>query len=220
MNILQILVEYQEGFKNGLLVTTQLCLVIWTIGIICGSILGILGSIFCKTIGFLIKLFNFLFSSIPVLVLLFWFHYPAQSIFSVNVNPFVTTVFTLGLINIFAIADIILVSIRDFPKNYLKTAQLTGLSKLKTIQYIQMPLILRSVIPSILSTQIYILQATLFASLISVDEVFRTAQRINSQIYRPVEIYSVLAILFVLICVPANGFAIYLRHKYKNSSYV
>jgi ABC-type amino acid transport system permease subunit len=220
MNILQILTEYQEGFKNGLLATIQLCLIVWSIGITIGLILGILESIFQSYFSVLIKFCNFLLSSIPILVLLFWFHYPAQSILSININPFYTTVFVLGLVNTFAVAQITLTSIKDFPKNYLETALVTGLSKMQTIRHIQIPLIFRSIIPSILSTQVYIFQATLFASLISVDEVFRVAQRINSQIYRPVEIYSALALLFVLVCLPLNGLGIYLRNKFKNSSYV
>jgi polar amino acid transport system permease protein len=220
MNTWQILVEYHEGLGNGLLVTLQLNLIIWTIGIVCGLIIGILGSIFNNSIGFLIKFCNFLFSSIPAIVLLFWFHYPAQSLLSININPFITSIFTLSLVNTLAVAQITLITIKDFPKKYLETALLSGLSKLQTVRHIQIPLILQSIIPSILSTQVYILQATLFTSLISVDEVFRTAQRINSQIYRPVEIYTALALLFVLICVPLNGLGIYLRYKFKNSSYV
>jgi ABC-type amino acid transport system permease subunit len=58
------------------------------------------------------------------------------------------------------------------------------------------------------------LQATLFASLISVDEIFRVAQQVNSLIYKPVEIYSMLALLFIAICVPLHLLANYLRQKY------
>jgi polar amino acid transport system permease protein len=220
MNTWQILVEYQTGFRAGLLVTIQLCLIIWLAGIMFGLLLGIIGSIFYESIGSLIKFCNFLLSSVPIIALLFWFHYPAQSILSININPFITTIFTLSLVNTLAVAQITLIAIKDFPKKYLETALLSGLSKFQTIRFIQIPLILHSIIPNILSTQVYILQATLFASLISVDEVFRTAQRINSQIYRPIEIYTALALLFVLICVPLNGLGIYLRYKFKNSSFV
>jgi ABC-type amino acid transport system permease subunit len=58
------------------------------------------------------------------------------------------------------------------------------------------------------------LQLTLFASLISVEEIFRVAQRINATIYQPVEIYTALAIFFLIICLPLNGLAIYLKKKY------
>ncbi len=58
------------------------------------------------------------------------------------------------------------------------------------------------------------LQATLFASLISVDEIFRAAQNINARIYRPIEIYTSLGLLFLLICGPIHGAAIFLRRRY------
>jgi len=62
--------------------------------------------------------------------------------------------------------------------------------------------------------QVNMLQATLFASLISVNEIFRVAQQINSQIYRPVEIYTALGLLFLAICLPLNGLALWLKAKY------
>ena len=58
------------------------------------------------------------------------------------------------------------------------------------------------------------LQCSLFASLISVDEIFRVAQRINATIYRPVEIYSALALLFLAVCLPLNGLALWLRMRF------
>jgi len=58
------------------------------------------------------------------------------------------------------------------------------------------------------------LQATLFASLISVEEIFRVSQRINSTIYRPVEIYTALALFFLAVCLPINLAAAYLKKRY------
>ena len=54
----------------------------------------------------------------------------------------------------------------------------------------------------------------LFASLISVEEIFRVAQRINAQIYRPVEIYTALGLFFLAVCLPVNGLAYWLQKRY------
>jgi ABC-type amino acid transport system permease subunit len=62
------------------------------------------------------------------------------------------------------------------------------------------------------------LHTTLFASLISVEEIFRVAQRINAQIYRPVEIYTALGVFFLLVCLPVTGFAFWLKRKYTRDS--
>jgi len=58
------------------------------------------------------------------------------------------------------------------------------------------------------------LHATLFTSMISVEELFRVAQRINAQIYKPIEIYTALGVFFLAICLPVNFFALWFKQKY------
>lgn len=132
----------------------------------------------------------------------------------VVVDPFITAAATLSVINIFAVADIIRTVLREFPEQYLVAAKVCGIPPMQALLYIQLPLVLRQTIPSILTLQVTMLQATLFASLISVPEIFRVAQQINSQIYRPVEIYTALGLLFLSICLPMNGFALWLKSRY------
>jgi ABC-type amino acid transport system permease subunit len=79
---------------------------------------------------------------------------------------------------------------------------------------IQLPLIFRQVLPGLLLLQVMMLHTTLFASLISVEEIFRVAQRINAQIYRPVEIYTALGVFFLMVSLPINGFALWFKAKF------
>ena len=89
-----------------------------------------------------------------------------------------------------------------------------GLSKSTVARYIELPILFRRAIPQILSIQASMLEYTLFASLISVPELFKTAQSINAMIYRPVEIYSLLIIFFLIILVPLHLGINYLQKKY------
>jgi len=93
-----------------------------------------------------------------------------------------------------------------------------GISKKDAFLKIELPIILRQTIPSLLNTQVNMLQITLFASLISVEEIFRVAQRINATIYKPIEVYTALAVFFLLICLPLNGLALWLKHKYTRNT--
>ncbi len=85
--------------------------------------------------------------------------------------------------------------------------------RISHVLYIQLPIILRQTLPGLLMIQVAMLHATLFASLISVNEIFRVAQQINSIVYKPVEIYTALGILFLAICLPMNGLALWLRKQ-------
>jgi His/Glu/Gln/Arg/opine family amino acid ABC transporter permease subunit len=214
MTVFDILVNYREGILNGLLVTLQLCLVIWTAGLVLGSTLGIAGAKWFHSIGIPSRVLSFILSGVPVLALLFWLHYPLQDVLRVVINPFYTAVAALSVINILAVADTVRGVLRDFPVQYIVAAQVSGLSPVQTLLHIQFPIVLRQVIPSLLQIQVNMLQATLFASLISVDEIFRVAQRINAVVYRPVEIYTALALLFLSICLPLNGLALWLRNRF------
>ncbi len=214
MNVFDILVKYQQAFADGLMVTFQMCLIIWSAGLIIGSLVGILAAKWTKLLGIPTRLIAFVLSGMPMLVFLFWLHYPLQSLLGIVVDPFITAVVTISIINIFSVSEVVRIALRDFPNQYIVAAKVCGISAYHTVIYIQLPIILRQTLPSLLMIQVGMLQATLFASLISVNEIFRVAQQINSVIYKPVEIYTALGILFLVICLPMNGLALWLRKQF------
>lgn len=213
MTVLDILTNYYPAFLKGLAVTLQLCAIIWSAGLVLGGALGLAGARF-GLVGWSSRLFSFILGGIPLLVFLFWLHYPAQAMFNLVIDPFYTAAFTFAVVNIFAVADTVRTALADFPQQYMTAAKVTGLTRRQTVFRIQLPLILRSVLPTLLLLQVSMLHITLFASLISVEELFRVAQRINAQIYRPVEIYTALGLFFLAVCLPVNGFAFWLKRRF------
>ena len=214
MSVFNIIFTYKEGLFLGLLVTLKLCLVIWFSGIVIGTLLGYLSAKYRSEIGISTKIIAFILSGIPVLVLLFWLHYPIQAMLEIVIDPFYTAAFALSLINIFAVSEMVRSALNNFPTQYNLAAKVCGLSQKETFIKIELPIIFRQIIPSLLSLQVTMLQLTLFASLISVEEIFRVAQKIISLIYKPIEIYSALAIFFLIICLPLNGLAMWLKYKF------
>ncbi len=196
------------------MVTLKLCLLIWPIGILVGTLLGVAGSRWKVAVGIPSKTTSFVLSGIPILVFLFWLHYPLQAMLNVVIDPFYTATAALSIVNALLVADLVRGVLNDFPKQYMMAAKVCGLSSRQIVTKIQLPLVFRQVIPSLLYIQVAMLQSTLFASLISVDEVFRVAQRINSEVYRPVEIYTSLALLFLAVCLPLHGIAGWLKNRY------
>lgn len=214
MSVLDIIVNYREGLLAGLLVTLKLSLVIWFSGIFLGTVLGYLGLKYRGEIGMPSRAISFVLSGIPALILLFWLHYPLQAILQVSINPFFTAAFALSLVNIFGVADLVRSALVNFPTQYNLAAKVCGLSQKETFLKIELPIITRQIIPSLLNLQVTMLQLTLFASLISVEEIFRVVQRINAIIYKPIEVYTALAFFFLIICLPLNGIALWLKNKY------
>ena len=214
MTVFDILINYHIAFLQGLSVTLKLCLVIWTSGIILGVLLGVVGANMPNTWGHFTRGMSFAFSAIPTLVVLFWLHYPAQAVFNVVIDPFYTASLTLSLVNIFGVGEMVRQAVADFPSQYIIAGRVCGLVPRDIVAKIQLPILFRQLLPGLMTQQVMMLHATLFASLISVEELFRVSQRINSTIYRPIEIYTALALFFLVVCLPINLAAAYLKKRY------
>jgi len=214
MSVFDILVKYQSAFAGGLVTTFQLAIIIWFFGLTIGCLLGSLGAKWTRAIGIPSRIISFSLSGIPILVFLFWLHYPLQSLLNVVIDPFITAALTLTIINVFAVADVIRGVLLDFPAQYVTAGRVCGMTPQQILLHIQLPIVLRQTVPVLLIIQVNMLQATLFASLISVPEIFRVAQQINAQIYKPVEIYTALGLVFLAVCLPLNGLALWLKAKY------
>lgn len=214
MSVLDILINYHMAFLSGLQVTLELCLVIWSCGILLGATLGVVGANYPASWGRFTHAMSFAFQAIPTLVVLFWLHYPAQAVFNVVIDPFYTAALTLALVNTFGVGEMVRQAVMDFPKQYVIAGRVCGLAHRDIVTKIQLPILFRQLLPGLMVQQVAMLHATLFASLISVEEIFRVSQRINSTIYKPVEIYTALALFFLLVCLPINLSAAYLKRRY------
>ncbi len=214
MLFFQIIEQYHVAILNGLGVTLRLCIVIWISGLVVGTLVGIASNKWSRGVGPALQVGSFVLSGLPILVLLFWLHYPLQSMLNVVIDPFYTSAAALSLVNAVLVADLVKGVLRDFPKQYIIAARVCGLSPVETALRIQLPIALRQALPGLLLIQVSMLQATLFASLISVNEIFRVAQQINAVIYRPIQVYTALGLFFLAICLPLNGLALWLRRKY------
>lgn len=212
-DIFEIILKHKDGFLSGLLITLQICIIVWLVGLILGILSGYFSSK-NRVLKFLIKTLSFILSGVPILVFLFWLHYPAQSFLHVSVDPFYTAIFMLTLLNTIAVSEIVNNGINNLPKQFIEVAKVCGINSKDIFTKIQIPLIARHILPSLLTTQVNMLHLSLFTSLISVEEIFRVSQRIISIEYKPVEVYTALGIFFLIVSLPINGFAIYLKQKF------
>jgi His/Glu/Gln/Arg/opine family amino acid ABC transporter permease subunit len=214
MDIIDLLFKYREALLKGLGTTLYLSLMIWIIGIISGTIIGIISGNNNKLISFIAKTLSTLISGVPILVLLYWMYYPMQQILEVEIDPLNIAIIAFSFVNTFIVADAVRQGISSMPKHFTTTGIVSGLSK-KTIFFkIQFPLIFRSLIGPILFIQITMLHNSIFASLINVDDIFRQIQRINALEYKPIELYSILALFFLIITLPLNLIAMRLKKRF------
>ena len=214
MSIIEIFITYKEGLLRGLGVTLKLCSLVWFIGIATGIIIGTLSAKYSKSVGMVTKIASTLISGVPIIVFMYWLYYPLQQQLNIDIPAFNIAVFSLCIANIFAVADLVKNAIKDLPRQYIISAKVSGLKERTILTKVQIPLIFKQLVGPVLLVQITMLHCSIFASLINVSEIFRQIQRINAVIYKPIELYSALAIFFILITVPLTLIAQFFKKKY------
>lgn len=206
MHIIDLIIHYIPARKAGLTVTLQLSIIIWSLGIVCGTCIGIASSRnnFINTLHTSI---HHLLWWIPVLVLIYRSYFPLQQLLHIQLKSFILVAGCLSIINSITVADLIKHAIQNLAKEYSTVWMLCWLSKKAIIRHIQLPLIIRHVVWPLIMLQVSMMHATIFASLINVDEIFRQIQRVNAIEYKPIELYSILAFIFLCISIPLQLFA-------------
>jgi len=215
LSVWEILVKYHSQLLGGLEITLWLCTATYAIGLIAGVLIGVGRYRVGAWLDVPCRFISVILSALPLIVLLFWLHYPLQYLLQVVIKPIYTSIAALSIIMTFMVADVVVEALHSFPLELIDAARVTGMSKKQMAWRIQWPIIFREIIPQLLFIMVVILQGTLFTSLISVEEIFRVAQQINSDIYQPVQIYTTLAIFFIVICSALNLLGIYLKSRFK-----
>lgn len=211
--MIDLLSEYGATFGSGLLETLRLFLLISFVGLVLGvpcgfavNRLGRAGRLASSTVTGVIV-------AIPAIVILYWFYYPLPLLLGLELSPFFTAVLAFSIINAASVVDIVSKSIASVPNEFDELSKVTGVSARYYRQRVQLPFIFLYSLPAYLVLCIATLHITLFAGLISVGELFRVAQRINAVQYKPVEIFSAMAIFFVVTCLPLQIIARIVQEK-------
>jgi His/Glu/Gln/Arg/opine family amino acid ABC transporter permease subunit len=200
---ISLISRYHEALLGGAIKSIELASIAWAGGLIFGTMLGVLrASLSRGSRRSGITLFSAAASSIPVMVYLLWCHYPLQAALGISVQPFITAAAVFTFYNTITIGEVVRGAVEDLPVSFSMAAEVTGVPRGVYIRYIMVPLALRAALPSYLVSQVGVLHMTLFASLISVDELFRVIQRINAIEYNAVGVYSLLALFYFVLSFP------------------
>ncbi len=81
----------------------------------------------------------------------------------------------------------------------LKLPQTIGLSRAKAMRYVILPQAVRRILPPLANQFIYIVKMSAFASVIGMQELTRRANELVVTEYRPLEIYTLLILEYLVL---------------------
>jgi polar amino acid transport system permease protein len=201
---------------RGCIVTLQLTIV----SLILATALGLLLS-FGSLSRF--RLFRWLaigfvefFRAAPALVVLIWIYYALPVIIGVNFSSFVSAVIALTLVQASYEAEIFRAGIEAIELGQVEAARSVGMSHGQTMRRIVLPQAFRIMIPPFVSATASLLKYSSLASVVAVYELLNQGNNIIQQSFRPLEVYTSVAVLYLAMILPITQASRMLERKLKN----
>jgi len=197
-----VIFQYKYVFLQGAVTTLRLALLVILFGTILGILIGMVRRSSVPFLPAIAKVYIILFRAIPTLILLVWFYYVAPIIFGIQFTPFITAVIAMSISLSAFVAETFRAAVESIPKNQFESGITLGLSQAQTMIYIIIPQAVKNMLPNLLGLYVTELKNTSLASVIAVDEILHKSGAISSVTYRPLEIYTTVAVAYLVIVIP------------------
>ncbi|MEZ5823610.1 MAG: amino acid ABC transporter permease [Geminicoccaceae bacterium] len=155
--------------------------------------------------------------AIPILVLILWVYYGLPVIAGIELDVFWAGVLALALSDSAVEAEIFRAGIPSLTNGQTEAAKSMGLSYMQTMRLVILPQAIRRILPPLGNQFAYMLKISALVSVIGMQELTRRANELVVTEYRPLEIYTVLILEYlVLILIVSQGVRWLERHMSRN----
>ena len=212
-----VLLRYQSFLIDGVLITIQMALIGMAIALTLGLVIALMGKSGIKILVIFSDIYIQIFRAIPLFVYLIWMFYGAAMLTGINVPAFATAVICLSMTHSAFMAETYRAGIESVPKGHTEAGLSVGLSRFQVMRYIILPQAIRTILPPIGNEFVIVFKSTTILGIIGVDELVRKAQFATTLSFRPFELYSAVAVIFVVMVIIISRFNLFLEKKFSYS---
>lgn len=138
----------------------------------------------------------------PILVQLLWVYYVLPMVAGINLTAFTALVIGLSIYSSAFIAEAYRAGIQAVPVGHREAAQVLGLSPIQTFARIVLPQAVRMTLPPLAANFVQLIKYSSLGAVISVAEITRRGMELSASIFRPLEVFTFIAIVYFVICWP------------------
>ena len=140
------------------------------------------------------------FRNTPALVQLIWVYYCLPILTGINMNAPISCTLALAVNGAAYIAEIIRGGIQGVDRGQVEAARTLGMSYAQTMRKIVLPQAFRRMIPPFVNESVSVLKFSSLVSVLGVADLTYQAQVLSTTTFRPIEIFTFLAIVYFVIC--------------------
>ncbi|MBB3214461.1 polar amino acid transport system permease protein [Herbaspirillum sp. Sphag1AN] len=148
-----------------------------------------------------------LFRCTPVLVQLVWFYYALPVLAGIEMSAGTAALVSLTLYGGAFYSEIIRGGIISIDVGQTEAGSALGMTRLQLMRRVILPQAFKRMTPPLVSQSIMQLKNTSLLSVLAVPDLLYQGQIIAHETYRPLEIYTLVAVMYFLILLPATIWA-------------
>lgn len=192
------LLPYWDVFLHGAWLTLKMTTVAVLVGVCVGVLVAFAKRGSRRWVSRLCSIYIEAVRNTPFLVQIFLLYFGLAS-FGVRMPTFTAAVLAM-IVNIGAyVAEIVRAGLESVPKGQLEAAECLGLSKWRIRWHVMLQPSIEKVYPALTSQFLLMMQASAMASQISAEELTAVANTVQSDTFRSLETYIVVAALYLAL---------------------
>ena len=191
---------------SGLYYTVLLSLTAIVISIVLGLAVALPGLSKNPSLRRFNRVYVELVRAVPILVLILWVYYGLPQLTGLTISVFWAGVIALALSDSAFEAEIFRGGIQSIDKGQYEAAYSISLNYVDMMRYVILPQAIRRILPALGNQLVYMLKMSSLVSVIGMQELTRKANELVVTEYRPLEIYTILVLEYlVLILIVSAG---------------
>lgn len=207
------LLRYWQPLLRGLLVTFQLAGICLAAGLSLGLLVGMMRYSNARIFQWPAAVFIEVFRNAPVLVQLVWFYYAFPVLIGANMSAFTAAVLALSLNTAAFSAELFRGGIKSIHKGQWEAGRALGMRSRTVMRRIVLPQAIKRMIPPLTNRSIELTKMTALASTIAVPELLYQGRAINAVTFRPIETYTIVALIYLILLWSGSLLVDYLERR-------
>lgn len=168
-----------------------------------------------RIVRLIIKCYVELFRGTPLLVQIFMIYFALPMVIHQQINPYVAAVTACSINSGAYVSEIFRAGIQSIDKGQMEAGRSLGLTWVQTMRYIIMPQAFKAIIPPLGNEFIAMMKDTSLVSVIGFEELTRRGQLIIARTYGSFEIWSAVAVIYLVMTLSISRLVAYLERRYK-----
>jgi polar amino acid transport system permease protein len=194
--------HYRYLVVVGLGITIAYTIVTIAVGMVIGLLTGLLRLSSNKFITLPLTAYVEVFRCTPLLVQIIWFYYAFPVIVGIDIPAVVAAGMVLSLYTGAFYAEIVRGGVNSIEKGQWDAARAIGLHYVQMMRLVILPQAFRRMIPPFMNQSIIQLKNTSLVSTIAVADLLYQGEMITAATYRPLEVYTMIAVLYFAVLFP------------------